>query len=126
MTHENNLLEKLCVSRFRNKSSQLPVSSFQRLNNAAVFSWVAGVKLRANLEVFFMKFWKTAALATGIVAAAGLGAALTPAVHGQTRAPRMVTPRAAEVFWSGGGSRLGVSITDVSADDARGKVTREF
>ena len=68
-----------------------------------------------------MKFWKTAALAMGFVAAAGLGAVLTPAIHGQTRAPRVVTPRAAEVFWSGGGSRLGVSITDVSADDSKTK-----
>ena len=68
-----------------------------------------------------MKFWKTAALAMGFVAAAGLGAVLTPAIHGQTRAPRIVTPRAAEVFWSGGGSRLGVSITDVSADDSKTK-----
>lgn len=68
-----------------------------------------------------MKFWKTAALATVIVAAAGLAAGPTPAIHGQTRAPRIVTPRAAEVFWSGGGSRLGVSITDVSADDSKTK-----
>ena len=68
-----------------------------------------------------MKFWKMAALATGFVVAAGLGAYLTPAIHGQTRAPRVVTPRAAEVFWSGGGSRLGVSITDVSADDSKTK-----
>ena len=68
-----------------------------------------------------MKFWKMAALATGFVVAAGLGAVLTPAIHGQTRAPRVVTPRAAEVFWSGGGSRLGVSITDVTADDSKTK-----
>ena len=66
-----------------------------------------------------MKFWKTAAVAMGIVAAAGLGAVLTPAIHGQTRS-RIVAPRAAEVFF-GGGSRLGVSITDVSADDSKTK-----
>ena len=70
-----------------------------------------------------MKFWKTAALATGFVASVGLGAALTPEVHGQTRAPRIVTPRAAEVFSFGGGSRLGVSITDVSADESKTKGT---
>jgi len=67
-----------------------------------------------------MKFWKSAALATSLAAAAGLGAALAPAAHGQTRAPRIVTPRAAEVFGLGG-SRLGVSISDVSADDTKGK-----
>jgi serine protease Do len=64
-----------------------------------------------------MKFWKTAAWATGLVAAAGLGAVLTPAAYGQTRAPR------AEVFAFGGGSRLGVSISDVNADDSKGKGT---
>jgi serine protease Do len=68
-----------------------------------------------------MKFWTTAALATGLVAAAGLGAALAPAAHGQTRAPRVVTPRAAEVFTLGGGSRLGVSIRDVDSEDVKGK-----
>jgi serine protease Do len=68
-----------------------------------------------------MKFWKTAAMATGLVAAAGLGAALAPAAHGQSRTPRAVSPRVAEVFALGSGSRLGVSISDVSADDTKGK-----
>lgn len=65
-----------------------------------------------------MKFWKSAALAMSLAAAAGLGAALAPSAHGQTRT-RIVTPRA-EVFGLGG-SRLGVSISDVRADDAKGK-----
>jgi serine protease Do len=69
-----------------------------------------------------MKFWKTAALSAGLLAAAGVGAAITPAVSGQSRAPRAVTPRA-EVFSIGGGSRIGVSISDVDATDGKGKGT---
>ena len=69
-----------------------------------------------------MKSWKTAALSAGLVAAAGLGAALAPAVHGQSRAPRAMTPRMADVFTVGGGSRIGVSINDVEAADVKGKV----
>lgn len=69
-----------------------------------------------------MKSWKTAALSAGLVAAVGLGAALAPAVHGQSRAPRVVTPRTAEVFAVGGGSRVGVSVSDVDAADVKGKV----
>lgn len=69
-----------------------------------------------------MKSWKTAALSAGLVAAVGLGAALAPAVHGQSRAPRVATPRTAEVFAVGGGSRVGVSVSDVDAADVKGKV----
>lgn len=66
-----------------------------------------------------MKWWKTAALSAGFVAAAGLGAALAPAAHGQSRAPR--APRMADVFTLGGGSRIGVSIHDVDAADVKVK-----
>ena len=67
-----------------------------------------------------MKFWQTAALATGLVAASGLGAALAPTAHGQTRArgSSLLERLKCSV---GGGSRLGVSISDVSADDVKGK-----
>ncbi len=68
-----------------------------------------------------MKWWKTAALSAGFVAAAGLGAALAPAAHGQSRAPRAM-PRMADVFTlGGGGSRIGVSINDVDAAEVKGK-----
>lgn len=66
-----------------------------------------------------MKMWKTAAVAAIAVAAAGVGAALAPAAHGQTR-PRLVkaqSDRAIEVFT--GGSRIGVSIREVEESDAK-------
>jgi len=66
-----------------------------------------------------MKMWKTAAVVAIAVAAAGVGAALVPAVHGQTR-PRAVkvqSNRALEVFT--GGSRIGVSIREVEESDAK-------
>lgn len=62
-----------------------------------------------------MKSWKTAALSAGLVTLAGLGAAFAPTVQGQTRTPRAVTPRA-EVFTVAGGSRIGISISDVDGD----------
>lgn len=62
-----------------------------------------------------MNWWKTAALSAGLAALAGLGAAFAPAVQGQTRAPRAVTPRA-EVFTLAGGSRIGISISDLDGD----------
>ena len=68
-----------------------------------------------------MKWWNTAALSAGVVALAGLGAAFAPAVEGQTRTPRAVPPRAAEVYTLTGGSRIGISISDVDGD-TKGKV----
>jgi S1-C subfamily serine protease len=61
-----------------------------------------------------MTIWKTAALGAALAAAAGVGAALTPAAHGQTRA-RAQSPRALEIIT--GGSRIGVSIRDLEDVD---------
>ncbi len=68
-----------------------------------------------------MKSWKVAALAAAFVAAAGLGAALAPAAQGQARA-RVVPPRAQVLTTFGGGSRIGVSIAEIDAEDAKGTV----
>jgi serine protease Do len=61
-----------------------------------------------------MRSWERAAWTAAIVAAAGIGAALAPAVEGQTAAPRRETAR---VVQFGGGSWIGVSVRDVEADD---------
>jgi serine protease Do len=58
-----------------------------------------------------MNRWKTVAVVAVAVAAAGVGAALTPPAHGQTRVARAQGSRALEVLT--GGSRIGVSIRDV-------------
>jgi len=66
-----------------------------------------------------MKMWKTAAVVAIAVAAAGVGAALAPTAHGQTR-PRAVkvqSNRAFELFT--GSSRIGVSIREVEESDAK-------
>ena len=68
-----------------------------------------------------MKFWKTVVVSTALAAAAIAGAAYTPVVHGQSRAPRATPAPAAEFFSFGSGSRLGVTIRDVDADDAKAK-----
>jgi membrane-associated protease RseP (regulator of RpoE activity) len=63
-----------------------------------------------------MKGWRAAALAASLAAAAGAGAAMAPAaVHGQARA-RVQAPHV-EIL--GGGSRLGVSIRDLEASEAK-------
>jgi serine protease Do len=64
-----------------------------------------------------MKNWKTAALAAALGAAAGLGAALAPVAHGQSA--RVVTPGNVEVITLSAGSRLGVSVRDVAAEDVK-------
>ena len=69
-----------------------------------------------------MSFWKTAALSAGLVAAAGLGAAVAPAAYGQSRTPRAVTPHA-DVFTFAGGSRIGVAISELDAADTKAKVS---
>ena len=69
-----------------------------------------------------MSFWKTAALSAGLVAAAGLGAALAPAAYGQSRTPRAVTPHA-DVFTVGGGSRIGIAISELDAADTKAKAS---
>jgi serine protease Do len=63
-----------------------------------------------------MTTWKVAALSAALVGAVGAGAAVSPVAHGQST--RVVTPRAVQVF-SGSGSRIGVSIGDVDASDAK-------
>lgn len=62
-----------------------------------------------------MSTWKAAAVAAALTGAAGLGAALAPAAHGQDRT--VVSPRVEIV--SGSGARLGVSVRDVSEADLR-------
>lgn len=71
-----------------------------------------------------MNVWKTLAFAGAIVAAAGAGAAMAPAAHGQEEA-RIEVAAAPEPFdiqdvriWTGGG-RLGVTVRDVNDDDAK-------
>jgi serine protease Do len=66
-----------------------------------------------------MNRWKTAAVAGIAVAAAGVGAALAPAVaHGQTRVVRVQGGgRALEMLT--GSSRIGVSIRDVEDADSK-------
>lgn len=67
-----------------------------------------------------MTIWKTAALGAALAAAAGVGALVTPAAHGQTRAVRKQSPRALEIIT--GGSRIGVSIRDL--EDADGPAAK--
>jgi membrane-associated protease RseP (regulator of RpoE activity) len=64
-----------------------------------------------------MNRWKTAAAVAVAVSAAGVGAALAPAAHGQTRVARVQGSRALEVLT--GGSRIGVSIRDVEDGDTK-------
>jgi S1-C subfamily serine protease len=61
-----------------------------------------------------MKGWKTGAVVTAVVTAAGLGASMAPVAHGQST----VTPRRAFEIFSGG-SRIGVSIRDLDESDAK-------
>jgi serine protease Do len=64
--------------------------------------------------------WKIAAFAVALAAAASIGATVTPAAEGQTvrvRTPRVLETQAFELF--GGGSRIGVSIRDIEAEDAK-------
>ena len=64
-----------------------------------------------------MNAWKCAAAAVALVAAAGIGAAILPPAHAQSSA-KVVTPKALQVFASGG-SRIGVTIRDVDDSDAK-------
>jgi serine protease Do len=66
-----------------------------------------------------MKIWTTAALATALIGAAGIGAALAPSLAAQSRTQRPA--REAMVYSLGGGSRLGVSISEVDAEDMKGR-----
>jgi serine protease Do len=66
-----------------------------------------------------MKTVKFAALAAALVAAAGIGAAFTPAAHGQATVTRSrVAPRAVQVI-GGRGGQIGVSISDIGDEDTK-------
>jgi len=67
-----------------------------------------------------MTFWKTGVVAGAVAGAIAAAAALAPTAYGQTEA-RVLEPAAYQVF-SFGGSRIGVSVTDVDAA-ADAKVT---
>jgi serine protease Do len=65
-----------------------------------------------------MRPWRTAAWASAIVAAAGIGLALAPVAHGQNRELRAQEPGSRVVQVLGGqGSWIGVSVRDVADDD---------
>jgi serine protease Do len=59
-----------------------------------------------------------AALTGALVGAAGIGAAVAPVTHGQTKTVRAQTPRAVDILL-GGGSRIGVSIREIEEGDAK-------
>jgi serine protease Do len=62
--------------------------------------------------------WKAVAWIVAIVAAAGIGAAVAPPAHGQTRAVRVRSqPETRVVQMFAGGSWIGVSVRDVVAED---------
>jgi serine protease Do len=63
-----------------------------------------------------MKILKTAALATALAGAAGVGAALVPVGYAQSA--RAIAPRNVEVFSLGGG-RIGVAVSEIDAADAK-------
>jgi serine protease Do len=65
-----------------------------------------------------MKNWKIVAFAAALTAAAGFGAASAPVAHGQDAG--IVTPRSVDVISLAGGSRLGVSVRDVSGEQPAG------
>ena len=75
-----------------------------------------------------MTFWKTAGLTTALVAAGAVGAAFAPTAHAQVRAvkprPAVAPPPAQQSgvvqFMRSGGSEIGVTIRDVSDEDAKG------
>jgi serine protease Do len=67
-----------------------------------------------------MTILKTAALGAALAAAAGIGALVTPPVHGQAQVVRTQSPRALEII--SGGSRIGVSIRDL--EDADGTAVK--
>ena len=64
-----------------------------------------------------MTLWKTGALAVALAGATAAGAAIVPTVHGQAQT-RIPEPASSRVF-SVGGSRIGVSVTDVDTSDAK-------
>lgn len=65
-----------------------------------------------------MNGWKVAAISAALVAAAGAGAAVAPVAHGQAKLRVAQAPHAFEIF-TGGGSRIGVSIREVEDADVK-------
>lgn len=65
-----------------------------------------------------MNFWQKTALSAALTGAVGIGAAMAPTVSGQSWV-RAVEPADVQVISFGGG-RLGVTISDVGADDSKG------
>ena len=66
-----------------------------------------------------MQFWKPGAWSAALVTTAGLGAAIAPVAHGQGPAVHIAqAPHALEIF-TGGGSRIGVSIREVEEGDVK-------
>jgi serine protease Do len=66
-----------------------------------------------------MQTWKTGILTAALAGAAAAGSALTPVAHGQTVTRARTPPRAVTLLARGG--QLGVSIRDITDDDAKGK-----
>lgn len=68
-----------------------------------------------------MNAWKMTALVAALIAAAGIGTAMAPVAHGQTklRAVQVLkqSPRAVELLT--GGTRIGVSVRDIEESDAK-------
>jgi serine protease Do len=64
-----------------------------------------------------MKGWKIATTAGALLIAGGIGAAVAPVGHGQSRVARVQSPRALEVLT--GGNRIGVSIRDMEEADVK-------
>ena len=68
-----------------------------------------------------MKAWKMAALVAALTAAAGIGAAMAPVTHGQTKVRAIAglkqSPRALDILT--GGTRIGISVRDVEDADAK-------
>jgi serine protease Do len=62
-----------------------------------------------------MKRWTTAAVTVALLAGLAVGAAVAPAAFGQTRV--RVEPNI--VQWIAGGARIGVSVRDAEAEDAK-------
>jgi serine protease Do len=63
-----------------------------------------------------MNQWKIAATVAALIGAAGAGAAMAPVAHGQGSA--RVAPRVMDIITTGG-SRIGVSIEDVTPSDTK-------
>ena len=68
-----------------------------------------------------MKGWKMTALVAALIGAGGIGAAMAPVAHGQTKLRAVKasaqSPRAVEVLT--GGTRIGVSVRDLEESDSK-------